>query len=212
MPAPRVIVHAAVSLDGKIDGFEPDVGAYYELIASWDEDATLCGSETILTAASEPDPPGAEPVAADPDDRRPLLAVVDSRGRVRSWRALLGAGHWSMGLAFCSTTTPPEHLSYLAGAGVETAIVGDDRIDLDRALEALGDRGAETVRVDAGPTLNGLALRAGLVDELSLLVHPVIAGEGRRYLDRIGGRVPLLLTAEERRSGGLAWLRYAPAR
>jgi 2,5-diamino-6-(ribosylamino)-4(3H)-pyrimidinone 5'-phosphate reductase len=203
-----VIVHAAVSLDGKIDGFEPDVGVYYDLIASWEEDATLCGSETIVAAAPDPDPPDASPVAEPEDDERPLLAVVDSRGRVRSWSSLLRGGHWSKGLAFCSAATPPEHLEYLARVGVEPAIGGDDRVDLGRALHELADRGIATVRVDAGPTLNGLALRAGLVDEVSLLVHPTIAGEGRPFVDRLETAARLRLIAEEKRGDGLVWLRY----
>jgi 2,5-diamino-6-(ribosylamino)-4(3H)-pyrimidinone 5'-phosphate reductase len=203
-----VIVHTAVSLDGKIDGFEPDIGVYYDLIATWDEDATLCGSETILAAAPDPDPPDAAPTAESKDDDRPLLAVIDSRGRVRSWRSLLAASHWSKGLAFCSEKTPPEHLAYLKRAGVDAAIHGEERVDLARALDELAERGAATARIDAGPTLNGLALRAGLVDELSLLVHPAIAGEGRPFVDRLGTTARLRLSAEERRGDGLVWLRY----
>jgi 2,5-diamino-6-(ribosylamino)-4(3H)-pyrimidinone 5'-phosphate reductase len=203
-----VIVHAAVSLDGKIDGFQSDVGVYYDLISSWEEDATLCGSETVLAAAPDPDPPDASPVAEPEDDDRPLLAVVDSRGRVRSWSSLLRAGHWSKGLAFCSAMTPPEHLEYLARVGVETAIGGDDRVDLGWALDELAGRGIATVRIDAGPTLNGAALRADLVDELSLLVHPTIAGGGRPFADRLETAVALGLVAEEKRGDGLVWLRY----
>jgi 2,5-diamino-6-(ribosylamino)-4(3H)-pyrimidinone 5'-phosphate reductase len=208
VPRPKVIVHAAVSLDGKIDGFEPDVGVYYDLIATWAEDATLCGSETILAAAPDPDPQDAPPIAAPEDDERPLLAVVDSRGRVRAWGSLLGAGHWSRGLAFCSATTPPEHLAYLERVGVQALIHADDRVDLGRALEELAERGIATVRIDAGPTLNGLALRAGLVDELSLLIHPAISGEGRPFADRLETGARLRLIAEERRGDDLVWLRY----
>jgi hypothetical protein len=36
----------------------------------------------------------------------------------------------------------------------------------------------QAVRVDAGGTLNGLLLRAGLVDEVSLIVAPYLAGTG----------------------------------
>jgi 2,5-diamino-6-(ribosylamino)-4(3H)-pyrimidinone 5'-phosphate reductase len=205
-----VIVHVAVSLDGRIDGFEPDLGAYYELIATWDEDVTLCGSETILAADPEPDAPDAAP-AADPDpaDGRPTLAVIDSRGRVRSSSRLIAAGHWRAGLAVCSSTTPPEHLEYLRRGNIDVLVAGDDHVDLEATLGALGERGAETVRIDAGPTLNGLALRAGVVDELSLLVHPVLAGEGRLFVDRLDAGLPLRLVSSQDRDGGLVWLRYA---
>ncbi|MEO0433105.1 MAG: dihydrofolate reductase family protein, partial [Cyanobacteria bacterium J06656_5] len=36
--------------------------------------------------------------------------------------------------------------------------------------------GVTVVRVDSGGTLNGVLLRAGLVDELHLLVHPTLVG------------------------------------
>ena len=55
---PRVIVHNAVSVDGRLDGFVPDLGLYYDVIGGWEEDATLVGSETILQA---------------PDGRTPIL-------------------------------------------------------------------------------------------------------------------------------------------
>jgi 2,5-diamino-6-(ribosylamino)-4(3H)-pyrimidinone 5'-phosphate reductase len=208
MPNPMVVVHAAVSLDARIDGFEPDLATYYELIAAWDEDATLCGSDTILAAAPEPDSPD-EPAPGPPDsaDARPILAVIDSRGRIRSWRNLIAAGHWRAGLAFCSAATPEDHLAYLRRQHVEYEISGSDRFDLATAVESLARRGAETIRIDAGPTLNGLALRSGIVDELSLLVHPVIAGGGRSFAEGLDGPLGMKEVSSENR-GELVWVRY----
>ncbi len=45
---PRVILHNAVSADGRVDWFPADIGLFYELAATWHEDATLAGSGTIL--------------------------------------------------------------------------------------------------------------------------------------------------------------------
>jgi 2,5-diamino-6-(ribosylamino)-4(3H)-pyrimidinone 5'-phosphate reductase len=204
-----VIVHAAVSLDGRIEGFAPDVDVYYELISTWAEDATLCGADTILAAQPEPDPPDAAPAPdADPGDRRPLLAVIDSHGRVRTWSRLLAAGHWRAGLALCSETTPSDHLDYLRGRNVGAVVAGPDQVDLGAALDALAERGARTVRIDAGPTLNGLALRAGVVDEVSLLVHPVLVGEGRSFVNGLDSAAGLRLLSHDELAGGLIWLRY----
>jgi 2,5-diamino-6-(ribosylamino)-4(3H)-pyrimidinone 5'-phosphate reductase len=52
---PRVIIHSAISLDGRIDGFSADVGTYYELASRWDPDAMLSGSNTILAAFPNPE-------------------------------------------------------------------------------------------------------------------------------------------------------------
>ena len=71
--------------------------------------------------------------------------------------------------------------------------------------------GVETVRVDSGGALTGALLDAGLVDEVSLLVHPLFAGPAgdRRWH---GGAAPpagaLELVASEALDGGLVWSRY----
>jgi 2,5-diamino-6-(ribosylamino)-4(3H)-pyrimidinone 5'-phosphate reductase len=209
MSNPKVVVHVAISLDARIDGFEPDVGTYYDLIGTWQEDATLCGSGTILAAQPEPDPEDARPPEPPgPGDTRPLLAVIDSRGRVRSWSKLIEAGHWRSGLALCSSATPEHHLNYLCGHNIEYEVVGSDHVELERAIESLAKRGAKTIRIDAGPTLNGLALRSGLVDELSLLVHPVVAGEGRSFAEGLDAPIEMRELSSEQR-GELLWVRYA---
>jgi len=80
---PKVILHNAVSLDGRIDGFPIDLFQYYELAASWKEDATLAGTDTFLKAASEA-PPEDESAfllpKINPNDSRALLAIPDSCG------------------------------------------------------------------------------------------------------------------------------------
>jgi 2,5-diamino-6-(ribosylamino)-4(3H)-pyrimidinone 5'-phosphate reductase len=137
-----------------------------------------------------------------------LLAVIDSRGRVRSWGKLLAAGHWRGGLALCSSATPEKHLAYLRERHIEYERLGSDHVDLKSAIGSLAKRGANTIRIDAGPTLNGLALRSGIVDELSLLVHPVIAGEGRSFAEGLDAPIKMReLDSEKRRE--LLWLRYA---
>ncbi|HNQ30460.1 MAG TPA: hypothetical protein PKM87_10110 [Methanolinea sp.] len=50
---PRVIIHIATSLDGRITRFPADLELYYALAATWNPDAILFGSETVLTAVRE---------------------------------------------------------------------------------------------------------------------------------------------------------------
>jgi 2,5-diamino-6-(ribosylamino)-4(3H)-pyrimidinone 5'-phosphate reductase len=216
---PRVILHTAVSLDGRIDHFSPDLGLFYRLIAGWHEDATLAGSETILRAtkgAPLDEVAQQDELAADPADPRPLLVIPDSRGRIRTWSALHKAGHWRGGVALVSPTTPSSYVDALRVWGVEAIMAGDDHVDLRTALEELNKRyGVRTVRVDSGGTLNGVLLRDGLVDEVSVLVHPVlVGGTSPRSLFRApdlsgpDGLIPLTLTAVEQLEGGVVWLRY----
>lgn len=119
-------------------------------------------------------------------------------------------------VSLCSDTTPEDHLAYLEEERVDALAVGDGRVDLARALERLGERyGVRTVRVDSGGTLNGALFRAGLVDEVSLLVHPYLVGgtsprSSYRAEDLEPGAqaVPARLSSVEQVADGLVWLRY----
>jgi 2,5-diamino-6-(ribosylamino)-4(3H)-pyrimidinone 5'-phosphate reductase len=153
-------------------------------------------------------------------DERPLLAVVDGRGRIRGWRGYLRAGHWRGAVALCSAATPAEHLGYLDARGIGRLVAGEERVDLASALDWLAERhGVRTVRVDSGGTLNGVLLRAGLVDEVSMLVHPaLVGGTSPRSafrapdLESAAGVVALALEAVERAGRDVVWLRYAVRR
>ena len=82
---PHVVAHVAVALDGATTGFEPRLGPFCELSTMWSEDVTLVGADTIL--AQEPALAATRGPGPAPDG--PLLAVVDSRNRVRQWAALV---------------------------------------------------------------------------------------------------------------------------
>lgn len=214
----EVTLHAAVSLDGRIDGFEPDVAAFYQLAAPWNEDATLAGSETILCASGvvsdDADAPRLPPPS--PDDARPLLVVADTRGRVRCYTALLEAGYWRGAVALCAAATPPEHIAYLSARGVPAIRAGSRQVDLGLALAELTTRfGVQRVRADTGGTLAAALLRADVVTTLSLLIHPIVVGAGGRPFFRALGELEASLRwrtpAVEARPDGLVWLRYTKA-
>ena len=198
------MAHVAVSVDGATTGLEPDVGRFYELAGTWNEDVTLAGSDTILAQeqalVSAPRP--------GPAQNGPLLAVVDGKGRVRQWDALRDVGHWSGVLALYCAKTPPRP----AGQKVEELVTGTDRVDLANALAELGRRaGVETVRVDSGGALNGALIAGGLLDEVSLLVHPLLAGardNPRWYGSADAPGRALDLISVDAQDGGLVWVRY----
>ena len=200
---PSVIAHAAIALDGATTGFEPRVGPYYELAATWSEDVTLVGADTIL--AQEPTLAAARGPGPAPDG--PLLAVVDSANRVRQWAALRDAGDWSDVIALRG-----ENSVAPAEGWPRELVCGADRVDLTRALDELARSGARTVRVDSGGALLGALLELGLVDELSLLVHPIIVGaDAPRWTSRQRlTTATFALISSDIVDGDLVWLRYRP--
>lgn len=200
MDVPFVVGHVAVSLDGATTGFDVDIGRYYSLIPTWNEDVTLTGADTILAqegALDEAPMPG-------PKKGAPLLAVVDSRRRVKSWDKLKGCGYWSGVVALRVDDRPDARVTEIVTRG--------RRVDLRVALGRLAEEhSAKVVRVDSGGALLGALLSEGLVGELSLLVHPVLTGRttAQRWFGGQGGRARgLNLLAAERLESGLLWLRY----
>jgi 2,5-diamino-6-(ribosylamino)-4(3H)-pyrimidinone 5'-phosphate reductase len=214
-PLPRLIVYAAVSLDGKTTGFAADVGLYYELASTWKEDASLCGSDTMVAAADEAGAAdsGEQPKASS---SAPLLVVPDSRGRVKAWPYLLSLPYWRGAVVLCSSATPASYLSDLAELGIETIFAGDNHVDYRSALAELRERfGVKTMRVDSGGTLSGLLLREGLVDEVSVLVFPVLVGNASSLSIfnlpegvPSGDVVSLALRGVEVPRDDAVWLRY----
>ncbi|GAA1597636.1 RibD family protein [Kribbella sancticallisti] len=198
-----MVAHLAVSIDGATTGFEADQARFYAMATLWQEDVTLVGADTILaqeSAVRTADRPG--PRAAGP-----LLAVVDSRHRVHNLEDLRDLGYWSDVIGLYSDQTPARAPDSTTGE----LVAGYEQVDLAEALELLHRRGAQVVRVDSGGTLVGVLLSLGLIDELSLLVHPVVVGAGPRWHGAFDGRFDLRLANTEVFEGGIVWLRYCTA-
>jgi 2,5-diamino-6-(ribosylamino)-4(3H)-pyrimidinone 5'-phosphate reductase len=123
-------------------------------------------------------------------------------------------------VALCSRSTPSAHFEYLEQRHIDRIVAGDDHVDLRAALEELNVRyDVQVVRVDSGGTLNGVLLRAGLVDEVSVLIHPsLVGGTTPRSIFRApdlasaDGVIQLRLAHVEQLEGELVWLRYEVVR
>jgi 2,5-diamino-6-(ribosylamino)-4(3H)-pyrimidinone 5'-phosphate reductase len=221
---PKVILHTATSLDGRITNFPADLGTYYGLAAQWNPDAILFGSGTVLAAArADPSlevPPEHEEMFTPPEDAkedpRPLLVIADSRGQVRCWDKIRQWPYMRDVIAVCSAATPKEYLGYLGARRIGTIVSGADRIDMRAALEALNQQhGVKVLRVDSGGTLNSVLLHDGLVSEVSVLIHPFIAGgkADPTLADPLKAgipelQVPLRLVSTEVVGDGIIWARY----
>lgn len=204
---PHVILHSSTSIDGRSDWFTPDSGLHYDLLARWNADAHLMDSETLVSASQHL--PAADPA--------PLLVIPDGRGKMRIWGILQQRPIWRGGVALCASSTPQSYADYLRGQGVTQIIAGDDLLDMRTALAELrSQHGIQTVVTNCGGTLNGALLRAGLVNEVSLLLHPCLVGGTTPQscfrapdLAAAEGVIRLNLIAVEPVKDGMIWLRYA---
>lgn len=213
----RVVLHIQTSLDARATGFEIDMGTYYQLAETFDPDAIISGADTFL-AAPIPDevPEWSFEVAKNfPSCSRSVLAIVDSRGRVRNWSAIKKQPFWKTPVALCSRSTPQEYLDHLAKEGVDCIVTGEDRVDLGKALIELHDRyGVRYVRVDSGGTLSAALMKEGLIDEISVIVSPCLVGDlsdvpiVNPKLLSLSKPIKLKLKNAKRVANGLVWLKY----
>jgi len=65
----------------------------------------------------------------------------------------------------------------------EVIIAGDELVDLQVAVDELGQRGVHHILAEGGPTLNGELASAGLLDELCVSLAPLLAsGDAKRII------------------------------
>jgi 2,5-diamino-6-(ribosylamino)-4(3H)-pyrimidinone 5'-phosphate reductase len=144
------------------------------------------------------------------------FTVIDSRGRVE-WRQE-DEGEWDV-LVLVSTATPLEYLTFLRQRRLCYLVAGEKRVDLALALRKMKERlGVTCVKSTAGGGVNGALLRAGLIDEIHLIVSPnAIGGMGTPSIfDGVPlakGELPtkLELLAVHAETDGMLWLRYEVA-
>jgi 2,5-diamino-6-(ribosylamino)-4(3H)-pyrimidinone 5'-phosphate reductase len=176
---PKVIMHTQVSLDGCIDGFE-NTGIYYSLANQFNADMVLFGSNTVY-AAVKAYPPEAEedfmkPVIT-PNDNRPFGVIPDSRGRLRNLHVVRKMGYLKDVIILVSKATPRSYLDFLEKRNYDFIVAGDDHVDYEKAFEVLnGKYNCNIIRTDSGGILTNVLLEQGLVDEISLIVSPVLVG------------------------------------
>ena len=116
--------------------------------------------------------------------RQPLRVVLDSRLRMPLTARMLQRGN----VLIYAAINDPERIAALEKAGAAVSVLPDPngQVDLPAMLRDLAQRGCNEVLLEAGSTLNGAMLRAGLVDELLLYVAPQLLGDRARGIAQLG--------------------------
>ncbi|HLM66806.1 MAG TPA: RibD family protein [Longimicrobium sp.] len=223
---PRVICHMMASVDGRIltDGW-PLSGEgrrqYEQVHESYAPDAWICGRVTMeqhfaqrlrsdAELAREHDGAPREDFRA-PGEHESFAFAVDARGRLAWETNDIDGDHV---VAILSERVSDEYLAFLRGRGVSYLLAGARDVDLALALEKIRDGyGVRTLMLEGGGRINGGMLRAGLVDEVSVLISPVVDGRmGAPALFDVDadydGAYRLTLDGVERRADDALWLRY----
>jgi diaminohydroxyphosphoribosylaminopyrimidine deaminase/5-amino-6-(5-phosphoribosylamino)uracil reductase len=114
---------------------------------------------------------------------QPIRVVLDSRLRMPPSAKMLSLA--GITVVFTNSTDAEKHRGLeRAGLEIETvaSAAGSDerRVDLNAVMANLAQRQCNEVMVEAGPTLNGALLNAGLVDELIFYMAPYLMGDAAR--------------------------------
>lgn len=213
----KTIMHNSVSLDGSFINFNVDMGLHYQLASRIKAEAHLIGSETVRSGGELygiPSEKEADFIKPERDTGLPYWIIVDSEGKTK------GLLNTCRSFEFCkdviiliSQKTNADFINYLRERNYDYLICGDTHVNLKTAYDALTEKyKISTIMVDSGPTLNGVLLDTGLIDEISLLVFPVLVGKKSDKLLaqlNIGNHnVNLRLLDHEYLDNGLVSLRY----
>ncbi len=141
--------------------------------------------------------------------------VLDAHGKIAWGRSDVGGDPIVVVL---TKAVSDAHLAGLREDGVGYVFAGDADLDLRDVVAVLGaELGVDRLLLEGGGHLNGGFLRAGLVDEISLMLVPAIDGtKGAPTLfdgadPSPSARLPiqhLTLISHDVLDGGNVWLRY----
>jgi dihydrofolate reductase len=84
--------------------------------------------------------------------------------------------------------------------------------DVAEEIEKLKKGPGKDIAISGSATLVRSLLKDGLLDELKLMVHPVVVGKGKRLFKDEGDQIPLELVDSRTFSTGVLYLTYRPAR
>jgi riboflavin biosynthesis pyrimidine reductase len=224
---PHVICHMLSSVDGRIRGrrWRPkginNSGLFEKLHDEIGCDAWIVGRVTgseFAKGTSYPSETASPPPREDYFVTRNAKAygvVLDAHGKIVWGRADIGGDPI---VTVLTRQVLPAHLAGLRSEGVSYMFAGDRELDLAGLLETLNrELGVKRVLLEGGGVANGAFLRAGLVDELSLVICPAIDGAKGAPItfdsseasdDAAAPLTAMKLESSTVLDGGSVWLRY----
>ena len=224
---PYVLCHMVTSVDGRIWGsrWRPKANVVPNLFEKLHDQmgggSWLCGRVTAQEFAK-----GKGLVYPATDQKFPRENWYANRD-TKTWGIFLdghGKAVWHRSdiggdaiLVILTESVPDSHLAGLRSDGVSYIFAGKTEIDLAAALETINrELGIERLLLEGGGGANGALLRAGLVDELSLVICAVVDGSTGGPIVFNSGDTDLgpaaiesmTLIGHEVLEKGAVWLRY----
>ena len=206
---PKLVIHNSISLDGSTTGFEANLDVHYKILSSYQPDAMIVGSNTAKTGTQffcDKIPPEEASDFQKPeiqsDDPRAYWLIADSRGILEGLLHVFRRSEYSKDvIVLVSEKTPDRYIKYLKERNYDFIKSGADRVNIRQALEIASQKyGFKLVVSDSGGVLNSILLDQELVEEISLILTPEIAGKNGTNLFRNLEKSRIRLELLKRRS------------
>lgn len=231
MTRPYIVCHMVTSIDGKVTGdflyrtqCENATEVYYEINRNYKPDGFVCGRVTMegsFTGGWYPELSGYEAVDSRddfiPDELTGFYAVsFDPKGSLgwKSDRIVDEDPGYSDAqiIEVVTSRVDGRYLGYLRKIGIGYIFAGEDEIDVNKALLKLKDMGINKLLLEGGGIVNGYFERADAIDELSLVVAPVVAEVGDKPLFVNSSIADFELKELKQHDGGVVWMNYVRKR
>lgn len=202
MQRPYIICHMVTSLDGKVTGdflytkeCEIATEVYYEMNRNTKSNGFICGRTTMeesFTNGYYPDLSNYDGVGNRtdfiPDGLSGFYAVAfDTYGKL-GWKSDKiidedpGYGGAQI-IEVLSKQADERYLAYLRELNIGYIFAGEKEIDVELALFKLKNTfGINTLLLEGGSIINASFQKADLIDELSLVVAPIVADKESKPL------------------------------
>lgn len=230
---PKIICHMISSVDGRLivrRWSKPAAGAdardymrHYEEIASrLEANGWIVGRKTMAEvlgdsgdeARTDAGSQGSRPSHIADARGRPLAIAVDLSAKLRFEHGDIDGDH---AVVIVGQDVADSHLAELRKRGV-SYVLADGELGVSDALATIGEEfNSKTLLLEGGGIINGAFLKAGLIDEISIIVVPAIDGVSGspsvfEYLGASGENPAdgqsLRHLSTETLDGGAVWLRY----
>jgi riboflavin-specific deaminase-like protein len=106
----------------------------------------------------------------------PTLVIISASAEIDPEVGSAADGDGGPVMIITTPGKPADQLQALRAAGVAVVVSETGALDLATVIDQLAGAGLARVLCEGGPTLHGRLLAAGLVDEMSLTLAPVVVG------------------------------------
>ena len=172
---PKIILSAAISIDGKMATVSGDskLSSKKDLIRVHklrsQVDAILIGKNTVYK-----DNPLL--TVRHSNGRNPIRIILDSHGTISKNSQILQTSNKIKTIIVVSKKITKKNIQKLKKFPVEIMINGENRVNIKSLIKKLGEREIKTILIEGGGTINWEFIKNNLINEFFITITPFILG------------------------------------